>query len=89
VDAQTNPKAKTITTTRYVHSNCISDRFSGGGVETLAEKVEPGAKGLTLARFNALRQVSSGRLNEPGDDPHQAGAPGVAKLLVFLGTDLR
>jgi hypothetical protein len=38
--AQTNPKAKMTPKMRYVHSNRISDTFSGVRDETLAEKVE-------------------------------------------------
>lgn len=39
VDAQTNPRAKTTTTARYVHGNRISGRFSGGDLENMAEKI--------------------------------------------------
>jgi hypothetical protein len=40
MDAETNPKAKTITTIRYVHRKRISERFSGKGDETVAGKVD-------------------------------------------------
>jgi hypothetical protein len=40
MDAETNPTAKTITTIRYVHRKRISERFSGKGDETVAEKVD-------------------------------------------------
>jgi hypothetical protein len=40
MDAETNPKAKTITTIRYVHRKRISERFSGKSDETVAEKVD-------------------------------------------------
>jgi hypothetical protein len=40
MDAETNPKAKTITTIRYVHRKRISERFWGKGDETVAEKVD-------------------------------------------------
>jgi hypothetical protein len=40
MDAETNPKAKTITTIRHVHRKRISGRFSGKDGETVAEKVD-------------------------------------------------
>jgi hypothetical protein len=40
MDAETNPKAKMTTTIRYVHRKRISERFSGKGDETVAEKVD-------------------------------------------------
>lgn len=43
MDAETNPKAKTITTIRYVHRKRISERFSGTCDETVAEKVDDSA----------------------------------------------
>jgi hypothetical protein len=39
--AQTNPKAKTITTIRYVPRKRISDRVSGSDVENVAEIIRP------------------------------------------------
>jgi hypothetical protein len=39
--AYTNPKAKTITSTKYVPRKRIVDAFSGGGDKEAAEKVTP------------------------------------------------
>jgi hypothetical protein len=43
VDAQTNPRAKTTTTAKYVHRKRISGTFSGGGVKNMAEKIARGS----------------------------------------------
>jgi len=56
--AQTNPKAKMTPKIRYVHSNRISDRFSGASDKNLAEKVDGPAP---RACWNAASRPLDGR----------------------------
>jgi hypothetical protein len=56
--AQTNPKAKMTPKIRYVHSNRISDRFSGARDKNLAEKVDGPAP---RACWNAASRPPDGR----------------------------
>jgi len=56
--AQTNPKAKMTPKIRYVHSNRISDRFSGASDKNLAEKVDGPAP---RACSNAASRPPDGR----------------------------
>ncbi len=78
VAAQTNPKAKMTPKMRYVHSNRISDTFSGARDENLAEKVD----GPARACWNAASRL-------PGRRARQRAAPSSSLWrLVDLRQDL-
>ena len=56
VDAQTNPKAKTIPTIRYVHRKRIPERLSAARDHILAGKVAGPVRGLVgMVRQGRLR----------------------------------